>query len=204
MVQRPRRSIRYTNTSTNAQPGWLAGLVAGPSSPPLAETRRRLPRRYMLRDYPDLTHNKLCQYQVPEWDQAYALTLGREAINPRPAEFAAIHRRTAGYTDGFISYSDGVHDDVNKTVWSALSWDPNMAVRDILVDYARAYFSPATAQAAADGILALERNWHGPLVDNGAVEGTLLAWQNLRKARARAGLQLALADVSAARQLRRV
>ena len=61
---------------------------------------------------------------MPAWDQAYALTLGREAINPRPAEFAAIHNRQAAYTDGFISYSDGVHDDVNKTVWSALSWDP--------------------------------------------------------------------------------
>ncbi len=163
------------------QPAWFAGLAAGPSSPPLAETRRRLPRQYKLRDYPDLTHNKLCQYQVPEWDQAYALTLGREAVNPRPAEFAAIHRRTAGYTDGFISYSDGIHDDVNKTVWSALSWDPNVSVRDILVDYARVYFSPVVAQAAADGILALERNWRGPLVDNGAVEGTLLAWQTLEK-----------------------
>jgi hypothetical protein len=163
------------------QPIWLAGLAAGPSSPPLAETRRRLPRRYMLRDYPDLTHNKLSQYQVPDWDQAYALTLGREAVNPRPAEFAAIHQRTAGYTDGFISYSDGAHDDVNKTIWSALSWDPAMSVRDILVDYARVYFSPATAEAAADGILALERNWQGPLGDNGAVEGTLLAWQNLEK-----------------------
>jgi hypothetical protein len=163
------------------QPKWLAGLAAGPSSPALADTRRRLPRRYMLRDYPDLTHNKICQYQVPEWDQAYALTLGREAINPRPTEFAAIHQRTAGYTDGFISYSDGIHDDVNKTVWSALSWDPETNVRDILVDYARAYFSPPAAQAAADGILALERNWRGPLVGNGAVEGTLQAWQNLEK-----------------------
>jgi hypothetical protein len=163
------------------QPSWLAGLVAGPSSPPLGETRGRLPRRYQLRDYPDLTHNKLCQYEVSEWDQAYALTLGREAINPRPAEFAAIHRRTAGYTDGFISYSDGAHDDVNKTVWSALSWDPNMTVREILMDYARVYFSPSTAQEAADGILALERNWHGPLVNNGTVEATLLAWQTLEK-----------------------
>ncbi|HEY3835539.1 MAG TPA: hypothetical protein VGL72_03165, partial [Bryobacteraceae bacterium] len=163
------------------QPVWLAGLVAGPSSPPLGETRRRLPRRYKLRDYPDLTHNKLCQFQVTDWDQAYALTLGREAINPRPAEFAAIHRRTAGYTDGFISYSDGIHDDVNKTVWSALSWDPEMEVRDILIDYARVYFNPAVARPAADGILALERNWHGPLIDNGAVEGTLEAWQTLEQ-----------------------
>ncbi len=119
--------------------------------------------------------------RCPEWDQAYALTLGREAVNPRPAEFAAIHNRYAGYTDGFISYSDGVHDDVNKTIWSALSWNPNLSVRDILIDYARVYFNPAVAEEAADAILALEKNWHGPLIDNGAVEGTLLRWQELQK-----------------------
>jgi hypothetical protein len=160
-------------------PPWFAGLVAGPSGPPIDETRARLPKQYKLRLYPDLTHNKICQYQVPDWDQAYALTLGREAINPRPAEFAAIHDRFAPYSDGFLSYSDGVHDDVNKTIWSALSWDPARATRDILVEYARVFFAPAVAEEAADGILALERNWRGPLIDNGAVEATLLDWQRL-------------------------
>lgn len=161
------------------KPSWLGGLVAGPSSPPIPETRRRLPAQYRLRSYPDITHNKLCQHQVPQWDQAYALTLGREAINPRPAEFAAIHNLMAPYTDGFISYSDGVHDDVNKTIWSALSWDPSANVRDILIDYARVYFKPAIAEEAADGILALEQNWRGPLMDNGVVEGTLGVWNRL-------------------------
>lgn len=163
------------------KPAWFAGLVAGPSSPPIPQTRQRLPRQYKLRLYPDITHNKLCQYPVPSWDQAFALTLGREAINPRPAEYAMIHNRFAGFSDGFISYSDGVHDDVNKAIWSALSWNPSLGAREILIDYARVYFRPEVAEAAADAILALEKNWRGPLVDNGAVEGTLLAWQRLEK-----------------------
>jgi hypothetical protein len=162
-------------------PPWLGGLVAGPSSPPLGEMRSALPKRYMLRDYPDLTHNKLCQYPVPEWDQAFALTEGREACNPRPVEYAAIFHRFSPYTNGFISYSDGIHDDVNKIIWSALSWNPNQSVRDILVDYARVYFKPRVAEHAADGILALENNWHGPLNDHGSVEGTLLKWRQLEK-----------------------
>ncbi len=160
-------------------PDWFGGLVAGPSSPPIPETRARLPKQYGLRSYPDLTHNKLAQHEVPAWDQAYGLTLGREAINPRPAEFAAIHNREAGYTDGFISYSDGIHDDVNKTIWSALSWDPDQNVRDILMQYSRVYFAPAVAAPAADALLGLERNWRGPLIDNGAVKGTLLQWRKL-------------------------
>lgn len=162
-----------------AQPGWLAGLVHGPSSPSLARTRQRLPAKYRIRLYPDLTHNKICQYQVPDWDQAYALTLGREAINPRPSEFALVHNRWAALSDGFLSYSDGVHDDVNKIIWSALAWDPSREVRQILTEYARLHFNGAVAEEAADGILALERNWRGPLRDNGAVEAALLAWQRL-------------------------
>jgi hypothetical protein len=162
-------------------PPWFGGLIAGPSGPPAAATRQRLAAKYRLRLYPDITHNKLCQYQVPEWDQAYALTLGREAINPRPAEYARIHNRWAAYSDGFISYSDGVHDDVNKTVWSALSWDPETPVRDILIDYARVYFQPSIAEETSDAILALEKNWRGPLIDNGAVESTLRSWRELER-----------------------
>ncbi len=164
------------------QPRWFGGLVGGPSSAPLAELRGRMSPGYRIRDYPDLTHNKLSQYEVPDWDPAYARTLGREAINPRPTEYAAIHARTAVYTDGFISYSDGAHDDVNKIVWSACAWDPSRNVRDILIEYARVYFSSSVAEKAADGILALERNWRGPLADNGAVEGTLLQWRELERA----------------------
>ena len=170
------------NYIEHQSPSWLGGLVAGPSSPPLRMMRERLPKQYRLRDYPDLTHNKLAQYEVPEWDQAFALTEGRESINPRPVEFAAIFNDTSMYTDGFLSYSEGVHDDVNKTIWSALSWNPDLTPREILSDYARVYLQPAAGEQIADAILALEKNWHGPVIDNGAIEGTLLLWQQLARA----------------------
>jgi len=160
-------------------PDWLGGLVGGPGSPPLEELRSRLPEPFGLHDYPDITHQVRCQYQMEQWDQAYALTEGRESVNPRPVEYAAIFSRTAGYTNGFISYSEGVNDDVNKTIWSALGWDPDQTPREILIDYARIYFKPDIAARAADAILALEKNWQGPLIGNGAVEATLLEWQNL-------------------------
>jgi hypothetical protein len=162
-------------------PEWFAGLVAGPSGPSIAATRQRLAKQYRLRLYPDLSHNVRCQFEVPEWDQAYSLTEGREAVNPRPAEYTALFRNLAPWSDGFISYSDGVHDDVNKAIWSALAWDPSLSTRDILIDYARVFFGPVEAERAADAMLALEKNWHGPLVDNGAVEGTLSTWQQLER-----------------------
>ncbi|NUN97333.1 MAG: hypothetical protein HUU16_14305, partial [Candidatus Omnitrophica bacterium] len=163
------------------RPKWLRGLVAGPSAPPLSETRRRLPKEYMLRDYPDITHNTRAQYPVFWWDPALAATLGREAINPRPVDYAGILRHTIPYTDGFLSYSDGVHDDVNKLLWSLLGWDPDMPVRDAMIEYSRFFFGDRAAERAADGILALESNWHGSLADNGAVDGTLALWAALEK-----------------------
>ena len=122
-----------------------------------------------------------CQFPVPWWDPALAFTLGREAINPRPLQYAAIHNALAPDTVGFISYSDGAHDDVNKVLWSQLAWNPETPVRDILVDYSRYFFAPTVADEAADGILGLERNWTGPLRDNEAVESTLALWKDLER-----------------------
>lgn len=162
-------------------PPWFGGLVADTSGPPILETRHRLHDQYKFRLYPDITHNKLSQFEVPWWDPAYALTLGREAINPRPAEFAEIVNWYMPFTDGFITYSDGVHDDVNKVVWSMRGWNPDIPVRDILIEYARFFFGADIAEDAADAILALEKNWQGPLATNGAVNGTLMMWRRLEE-----------------------
>ena len=156
-------------------PEWLAGLVAGPSSPPIAETRNRLPERYRLRHYPDITHSLVCQYPVYWWDQAFASTLGREGPNPQPAWYTHVHNWFAGYTDGFLTYSDGMHDDVNKAVWSRVGWDPSTPPRQTMIEYARFFFGPGVAEQAADAILALEKNWEGVLANNGAVDATLTA-----------------------------
>jgi hypothetical protein len=164
------------------RPDWLGGLVAGPGSHPIPETRQRLDRRYQLRDYPDITHTVRSQYPVPWWDPAFNFTLGREPVNPRPVFYAKVHDLLAPYTDGFISYSDGVNDDFNKAVWTRKGWDPEAGVRDIALDYARLFFGGDVAERAADGILALERNWEGPLATNGAVDASLALWREVEAA----------------------
>src|SRR6185503_8231375 len=122
------------------RPGWLSGVVFGPQVRiSLPELRAAVPKQYPIRHYPDITHSRQCQYPVPDWDVAYALTEGRECINPRPMDQAAIVRLLQPYTVGFITYSEGCNDDVNKAVWSALGWDPDAQVTDILRDYSR-YF----------------------------------------------------------------
>lgn len=161
------------------QPDWLTGVVSGPSSPDMANTRFRLPKKYKHRHYPDLTHTVRCQYPTENWDQAFALTEGREVSNPQPFYYAKVHNRYAALTDGFLAYSDGVHDDVNKVVWSQMAWDPQKDVRNVMVEYARLFYGNSLAETVADGVFALERNWVGPVEENGAIETTFQFWQNL-------------------------
>ncbi len=160
---------------------WFGGLVGGPSSPPLDMLRARLPRAYPLRDYPDITHVVRAQYPLV-WDPAFAFTLGREPINPRPAFYAALHDRIAGATAGAITYSDGAHDDVNKVIWTQRAWSATREPMAVLRDYTRLFFGADVADAAAEGIVALERNWEGPLQGNARVPATLAHWQGLRRA----------------------
>ena len=161
------------------KPTWLRGVVTGPSSPPISETRFRLPKQYKHRSYPDITHNVRSDYPVPNFDQAFALTIGREGINPMPVFYAGVHNNYAPFTDGFVSYSDGSHDDVNKVVWSQRGWNSDKNVRDILMEYSHFFFGSNLKEKAAEGILALESNWDGSIIDNGGIEPTLAYWKNL-------------------------
>jgi hypothetical protein len=170
----------YTYLATK-QPDWYGGTVMGPSSPPMEITRERTPKRYKLRWYPDITHVVRCQYQIPWLDPAWGVTLGREPVSPRPVDFASIYQNDYRFTDGFLSYSDGVHDDFNKCLWSQLAWQPDRSPRDIAVEYARYFFRPDLAEAGADGLFALEGNLRGGIVANGGVDGTLLQWHKLER-----------------------
>ena len=157
-----------------AEPDWLDGIVYGPQvRMDLPELREAVPSRYPIRFYPDITHTRSCQYPVPDWDRAFPFTEGREVVNPRPRDQAAILRKLGPLTCGFLTYSEGCNDDVNKAVWSALGWDPDADVVEVLREYARYYVDATIADPFAQGLLALERNWRGPLAANAGIETTL-------------------------------
>ncbi|MCP5119928.1 MAG: hypothetical protein GY953_54720, partial [bacterium] len=112
-----------------------------------------------------------------EWDLAYAWTEGREPINPRPLDQAAIIRLLQPHTVGAITYSEGCNDDVNKIVWSALGWDPAADVTEVLRQYSRFFIGDRYTDGFAQGLLALERNWRGRLLTNDGVDTTLIQFQ---------------------------
>jgi hypothetical protein len=164
------------------EPAWLAGVVYGPQTRmSLPQFRAAVPKRYPIRYYPDITHSRTCQYPVPDWDAAFALTEAREVINPRPVGMARIQRLLGKYTNGFITYSEGCNDDVNKVVWSAVGWDPEADVVEVLRDYGRYFLGPPYADSFAQGLLALEKNWQGPVLTNAGIDTTLQQFQGLEK-----------------------
>jgi hypothetical protein len=178
---RPEQNQTVYRYVQQQKPAWLGGLVTGPSSPPVEETRAALPPEYQLRYYPDLTHNVRCDFPVAWWDPFFNFTLGRESVNPRPMYYSALYHFLKPYMDGFISYSDGVHDDVNKIIWTRLAWDPTISERNALIDYANFFFGSKLKEDAADAILALETNWQGPAATNGSIQTTWQSWTQLAR-----------------------
>ena len=164
------------------QPDWLSGVVYGPQiRVSLPEMRKAIPKKYPIRRYPDITHSIQCQYPVQNWDTAYAVTEGREVINPRPVAESDIFHGWEHEAIGFLSYSEGCNDDVNKFVWSGLAWDPDRPVVETLRDYGRYFIGDTYDDDFAQGLLALERNWRGPLIANAAVMTTLEQFQRMER-----------------------
>lgn len=155
-------------TLLQQQPSWLTGVFFGPQSRDgMPEERAHIPTKYPLEFYPDIGHAMHAQFPVPQWDPIFALTEGREPICPRPQEFTHIYRHFADENTGFMVYSEGVNDDVNKVLWSSLGWNRDTDTRTILNDYARYFFHAGNNAAKyANAISGLESNWSSQLLAN--------------------------------------
>ncbi|MBM4075343.1 MAG: hypothetical protein FJ267_06845, partial [Planctomycetes bacterium] len=164
------------------EPKWLDGIVFGPQvRMGLYDVRKAIPSRYPIRGYPDITHSTNCQHPVPEWDLAYGITEAREVINPRPVSQETIFRYYQSQTIGFLTYSEGCNDDVNKFVWSGLGWNSKTPLIEILRQYSRYFIAEQFTDDFANGLLALEKNWVGPLLTNNGVETTLQQFQAMER-----------------------
>ncbi len=172
----------FLNYMQTEQPKWMTGIVFGPQNRlRIEELRAALPAQYPIRHYPDITHTAMCQFPVPDWDLAFALTQTREPINPRPTQFTHIYQLFKRDTFGFITYSEGCNDDMNKMLWSNLGWDSAASLEDFLTQYARYFIGPRFESDFAQGLLALEQNWVGPLAKNRGVLDTLSGFQGMEK-----------------------
>jgi hypothetical protein len=158
-------------------PGWLTGVFFGPQSRDRFEKQRaRIPAKYRMLFYPDIGHTMYAQFPVPQWDPVFALTEGREPIDPRPVDETHIYQHFARLHTGFVTYSEGVNDDVNKLLWTQLGWSSDTDPRDTLEEYSRYFFGPRLgnepSSRVAESIFELEQDWRGPIASNGQTQVT--------------------------------
>ncbi|QXT37948.1 hypothetical protein KV697_18290 [Sphingomonas sanguinis] len=162
------------------QPDWLTGVFVGPQTrDPLSVERARIPARYPLILYPDIAHTMHAQFPVPRWWPEFALTEGREPINPRPSAYAHVFARFAPLTAGFITYSEGVNDDFNQFLWFRMGWNPKTDPQVFAQRYARVFIGDPRAAALP---AALEANWVGDPATNATIDATLRLADQVRPA----------------------
>ena len=156
------------------EPAWLWGVCFAPwEKDSIQEMVDKLPPVYRgrIRHYPDVTHDMGCQFALPNRDPAFAIVEGRECCDPRPRAMKHIHNAFAPYCAGSITYSEGVHDDVNKFVWGQQDWDDAQCAQDTVREYVRYFIDPALEEELTRGILLLEDSWADPhpIGENGSV-----------------------------------
>lgn len=155
-------------------PPWLNGVFFGPQSrDSFATQRANLPASLPLIFYPDIAHTMHAQFPVRQWDPVFALTEGREPVDPRPHDEQLIYRHFSALHRGFITYSEGVNDDVNKMLWTQWGWDESLPASSILQDYARYFLGPDEARGFAKALADLEQDWRGPILQNIQIPRTL-------------------------------
>ena len=139
-----------------------------------------------VRQYPDITHLFGDSFPVPNLHAAWSLTHERQACCPMPQWAARIVKlRGNGSTPsvGAGAYSEGLGDDLNKVIWSAIAQDPRLTAVDVTKQYARYHFGAATADVWTEALLSLEQNWLGmPGSTNTAIPHSLALLRNLTAA----------------------
>lgn len=144
----------------------IDGYVYGPNwALPCHELRERIDKKYPMRFYPDITHSLRCEYPVhftdPDRDYSFDACLSREASDPRPQEYRELFDMVQNYSEGSVSYSEGVHDDVNKFVYSDMDFYGKIRLRDTLSDYSRLFFPGADEERLSEDIEGQELSWVG-------------------------------------------
>ena len=160
-------------SEVDKEPEWLYGVCFGSwVKDTIKEMYERLPGRYQdkIRHYPDISHNMNSQFEVPDWDPAFACTEGRESYNARPFGMKAIHAHHQPYVMGSVTYSEGIHDDFNKMIWGSLDFDSSEGAEEAVHEYVRFFIGPKYEAELCDLILHLEESWKGPILENETID----------------------------------
>ncbi|MCX6625302.1 MAG: hypothetical protein NTY38_30425, partial [Acidobacteria bacterium] len=132
---------------TTQKPQWISGIYK--------DDRHPADRFAAVREaYPVLTFLEITE--IGGW--------GTVGANPFPKRLGRIFqdlRRTGQL--GYVSYSEGIYDDFNKSAAVRLAWNPDSDLEQIASEYAGYHFNARTAAPFAKMIHGMEDSWTNPM-----------------------------------------
>eukprot|EP00943_MAST-04B_sp_MAST-4B-sp1_P003526 g3526.t1 len=157
------------------------GVVYGPHNRlSLLKFSMHFNRNINIRQYPDLCHMFDAQYAFKKWDDPFALSYGRQVVNPTPifmSEIVKLRSNGSSPNIGVGAYSEGLNDDLNKFIWSAMAEDSTLTIYEVVEQYVRYFFSSDVLEELSNGLFGLESNWNGYAHSNTGILTTLKHFQ---------------------------
>ncbi|MBR2837813.1 MAG: hypothetical protein IKE55_03435 [Kiritimatiellae bacterium] len=144
----------------------------------------RYPLEHPLpKDIPVITFPEISMWGRFPW--------GGTGANPLPARFERLYRQCEAIVSGFMLYSEGIYEDVNKIVINGLYVNPKATHDDVLREYARWELPGCDERDFVALCAKLEENYET---------------QSMNKVRGRKGYRMSrfLGEMSAEEQTRRV
>ncbi len=83
---------------------------------------------------------------------------GGFGANPLPARFQRLWNQAKDKLSGGFPYSEGIFEDINKTICSQLYWAPDKPTMEIVKEYISYEYSPVMVESVAKAIKLLEQN----------------------------------------------
>jgi hypothetical protein len=140
---------------------FLKVAVCGPGIVPFYIIKTDLPFSMQLITLSHITQTVRLPNVTHNLSTIEAFILGESAPPTLPIYLANTYYELAPITYGAMGVSLGAQDEVQRFIWSMLSWSPSPPLEDILEYYGRWYFGGAAAAFIHQALLSLEKSWNG-------------------------------------------
>ena len=136
------------------KPDWLDYVMVNGHDPNAVDfLRNKMPAGVAALDFPEISMEGMWPW-------------GGFGANPRPARFRRYWDELSGLVSGGFPYSEGIFEDLNKTLMLQWYWNPARPAHEIVREYAAAEFSPDVADNVTRAVAILDRNlvnhWQRP------------------------------------------
>ncbi len=98
-------------------------------------------------------------YNFPEISMWGRNPWGTFGANPLPGRYERLWKQTNGKVSGGMPYSEGIYEDMNKTICFQFYWKGNTPAEETLREYIAYEFSPNVVEDVLAAIHLLEEAW---------------------------------------------